>query len=671
MDTGISSSIKDAISLEVKNAVSNLQQDILNNISTIMDSRLSSFQSNIRQSQQDISQSQIYKIEQTVTDNFSFKRKGNENQFKHKSRVLSKLKEADVNLEGPDLSVDSVQTAKAKIVEGMELVRERQKLIKMADSSELRWKVVSEYVTNPIADDSEDEKKIIRAQNRAERKQKAEKYKKIVTRKAPYTREKAENTNSSWKPGRCFNCGLRGHWTDNCPDKKKISTFKTLFNLPILTNSICSNLNDTEHSSIETDGHMTVYCNNKVSFKSPLNVTVDQPSGIFSPVGQLKSKLPEWKSITSNTHILDVIENGYKIPFKTEPKSELLKNNRSSLDNPKFVKDEIRKLIEKKCISEVKERPFVVNPLTVAYNKNKPRLVLDCRHLNPHLFKFRFKYEDTENARDLFKKGDFLFSYDLKSAYHHIEITEIHRSFLGFAFVFDGIMRYFVFNVLPFGIATAGYIFTKVLREVVKHMRAEGKRVIMFLDDGLGGDNDFENCMNSSFEVKNTLERLGFLIAHEKCHWLPSQSMDWLGYTWDTKIGRVFIKEERIEKAENSIRKLCREATNGRLLFSARFLASILGQIISMMIVIGDKVRLHTRYLYDCIMGRASWDAPVKMNPDALTEILFWESSLRKLNEQGVDICRVDHDFVSDFDIFCDASDVGFGGYLSTQFSVV
>ncbi|VDI05831.1 Hypothetical predicted protein [Mytilus galloprovincialis] len=70
-------------------------------------------------------------------------------------------------------------------------------------------------------------------------------------------------------------------------------------------------------------------------------------------------------------------------------------------------------------------------------------------------------------------------------------------------------------------------------------------------------------------------------------------------------------------------------------------------------------------------MGRASWDARVKMNPDALTDILFWDSSLRKLNEQGVDICRVDHDFVSDFDIFCDASDVGFGGYLSTQCSVV
>lgn len=88
-----------------------------------MDSRLSFFLSNIRQSQQDISQSQMFKIEKTFTDNYLFRRKRNENQFKHESTVLSKLKEADVNLEGQELSVDSVQAAKAKIVEGTELVK--------------------------------------------------------------------------------------------------------------------------------------------------------------------------------------------------------------------------------------------------------------------------------------------------------------------------------------------------------------------------------------------------------------------------------------------------------------------------------------------------------------------------------------------------------------------
>jgi hypothetical protein len=40
--------------------------------------------------------------------------------------------------------------------------------------------------------------------------------------------------------------------------------------------------------------------------------------------------------------------------------------------------------------------------------------------INPHLYQFKYKYEDATVARQMFYKGDFLFSYDLKSAYHHI-----------------------------------------------------------------------------------------------------------------------------------------------------------------------------------------------------------------------------------------------------------
>ena len=90
------------------------------------------------------------------------------------------------------------------------------------------------------------------------------------------------------------------------------------------------------------------------------------------------------------------------------------------------------KLIELGCIKEFSCKPKVVNPLTVANNKNKLRLVLDCRHINPHLHKFRFKYEDASVASQMFKKGDYCFTYDLRSAYHHIEIFESHKTYLGF-----------------------------------------------------------------------------------------------------------------------------------------------------------------------------------------------------------------------------------------------
>ena len=47
----------------------------------------------------------------------------------------------------------------------------RQKLIRLVDSSEAGWRAVDEYVKNPLASDSEDEKKISKAQTRAERKE--------------------------------------------------------------------------------------------------------------------------------------------------------------------------------------------------------------------------------------------------------------------------------------------------------------------------------------------------------------------------------------------------------------------------------------------------------------------------------------------------------------------
>jgi hypothetical protein len=48
----------------------------------------------------------------------------------------------------------------------------------IADSSDLGWRVVQEYEANPLADESNDEKKLFKAEARAERKVKAEKSKK-------------------------------------------------------------------------------------------------------------------------------------------------------------------------------------------------------------------------------------------------------------------------------------------------------------------------------------------------------------------------------------------------------------------------------------------------------------------------------------------------------------
>ncbi len=52
----------------------------------------------------------------------------------------------------------------------------RNKLIKLADKSETGWATVNEYIDNDLADNSDDDRKIRRAENaaKAERKRKRE-----------------------------------------------------------------------------------------------------------------------------------------------------------------------------------------------------------------------------------------------------------------------------------------------------------------------------------------------------------------------------------------------------------------------------------------------------------------------------------------------------------------
>ena len=381
---------------------------------------------------------------------------------------------------------------------------------------------------------------------------------------------------------------------------------------------------------------------------------------LSSPVGRLKAQASHWKKAGASEYVYDVICNGYKLPFRQIPEAAILRNNKSALDNLDFVSSEIGSLLTKQCISEVTYIPRVVNPLTVALSRSgKKRLVLDCRHINPDLFKFKCCFEDQSVARQLFSQGDHLFSFDIRSAYHHCMVFTGHRTFLGFSWQVDGKTKYFVFNVLPFGISTAGFIFTKLLKVPLKKWRSKGQKVILFLDDGLGGDVSYDKALLSSRYIRQDLIDFGFLIADEKCQWIPSQIIVWLGYLWNSKSGKLQVTYERICKAESLLDELITKVTSGNVILPVRKIACVIGQLISMQSVMGHLVRLRTRSLYDCVQTRASWEAPVMVSSKALDELIFWKENVRVLNESSFT-----SSLVMEKSIFCDASGAGFGGYV-------
>ena len=63
----------------------------------------------------------------------------------------------------------------------------------------------------------------------------------------------------------------------------------------------------------------------------------------------------------------------------------------------------------------------------------------------------------------------FMYKFDIKQGYHHIDIKPEHQKYLGFAWEIKGKVRYFGITVLPFGLTSAPFISNKTMRVFVKH----------------------------------------------------------------------------------------------------------------------------------------------------------------------------------------------------------
>ena len=102
-------------------------------------------------------------------------------------------------------------------------------------------------------------------------------------------------------------------------------------------------------------------------------------------------------------------------------------------------------------------------------SQGEKRLVLNLLCLNQFLLKEKFKYEDFSLTLLLFKKVDYRFTFHFKLGYHHVDIHEKHWTYSRFEWQADTRSQYCVFTMLPFGLATASYIITELLCQLVRY----------------------------------------------------------------------------------------------------------------------------------------------------------------------------------------------------------
>lgn len=230
--------------------------------------------------------------------------------------------------------------------------------------------------------------------------------------------------------------------------------------------------------------------------------------------GRLKNFVQKWKAITNDPWVLKAV-TGFEmeftsVPFQTKEPRELNFNEKQE----KIVLEETENMLRKGAIVEIgeEERGFVSTLFLVEKKQKGWRSVINLRDLNFYVVYRHFKMEGIDLLRDVLQDLDWMVKLDLKDAYFTIPMGMKSQTFLQFRW--KGQIYQFV--CLPFGLSSAPWCFTKVMRAVVGFLRERGVRMIVYLDDLLIMNQDMAEIRMQLKMVIELLQSLGFIINVEK-----------------------------------------------------------------------------------------------------------------------------------------------------------
>ena len=251
--------------------------------------------------------------------------------------------------------------------------------------------------------------------------------------------------------------------------------------------------------------------------------------------------------------------------------------------------------------------------------------------------------------------GDFGASIDLKDAYFHLRIHPSQRKFL--RFIWRG--KLYEFLVLPFGLCTAPFIFTKLTRPLAAFLRSRGIRTIFYLDDILVLGRSHQECLHFVQLALSTLQQAGFLINWKKSCLTPSQRFLFLGLWWDCSSQLVSLEDRKLHSLQSQASLLLSQKSP-----TCRLVMKLLG-LMTAAITAVPLIRLHCRPLQMCLnkFYRTSSDLllPLTLSPEAKTEVRWVINLSMDQCQAPIWSPRLED---TDLRVASDASDKGWGLYF-------
>ena len=181
---------------------------------------------------------------------------------------------------------------------------------------------------------------------------------------------------------------------------------------------------------------------------------------------------------------------------------------------------------------------------------------------------------------------------------------------------------------MPFGLAPAPRLATKMMAPVIRYLRSCGLRLAIYIDDLILLSRSYKESIEQTQLLVDTLHSLGFGIHPDKCSVIPSRSAEFLGTQVNSRKMQFRVPRDKIRSTRREIRSVFSENEVGKL--TVRKFCSLLGKLNSLSGAVVS-AQLHLWPLHHLMrqqLARARYQDTMHLNSQVIEEMQWWHDEM-------------------------------------------
>ena len=315
--------------------------------------------------------------------------------------------------------------------------------------------------------------------------------------------------------------------------------------------------------------------------------------------------------------------------------------NRLTTEELAFAQKQASEWVNMGAFSPVSKPPegIRVCNVVVAYRGGKmDRICWAGGTINEAVKGQSFRMESLLTVVRMMRPGDYMFSFDLKKGYFQVPLKE---NFKQFTYMRIG-DRFYKWNVLMFGLASAPRDFSLIIKKVMGILRMQGIRCCFYIDDIIFFASSMQEACRVRESALELFHTLGFHVSWAKSLLKPGQLIRHLGMDLSSVDVSVWVPEDKVMRLKQLAGDLLQRSVST---VSGREVATVVGILGSFRIAVPAALILSRglmRTLAQLPVVQENWESmsgwevrdyegEVKLSALAKAELRFWIEGIWKI----------------------------------------